>query len=150
MSCAFAVCYLIVISFYAFNACSISAMISSAFSIPTDNGLSRDVHLLPSAAHPTTGGEYGWRDAVRSTCVGHMGYDADEFQPVHKFYRFLTGSVQAESDDTARAVWHVFLCQIIVFVAFQSAIVHPFHFRVGFQPFGHFLCVFAMTGHAQV
>ena len=35
------------------------------------------------------------------TCVGHMGYDADEFQPVHKFYRFFTGSVQAESDDTA-------------------------------------------------
>ena len=119
-----------------------SAMMSFTFSMPTERRIqvrsySRFAQLFVGELAVSMAG--GMQYA--GPCVGHMGYDADEFQPVHKFYRFLTGSVQAESDDTARAVWHIFLCQIIVFAAFQSAIVHPFHFRVGFQPFSHFLCV---------
>ena len=80
--------------------------------------------------------------------IGHVGYDADEVEVVHELDGFLTTSFQAEGDDAAGAVGHVFLGQFVVFVAGQAGIVHPTYLGVLFQPLGHLLGVLAVTSHA--
>ena len=53
-------------------------------------------------------------------------------------------------DNAARAVRHVLLCLLVVFVARQTTIIHPSHFVVLGKILGYRLCILAMLGHTQV
>ena len=81
--------------------------------------------------------------------VGNMGDDGDEVEVVHELDGILTRSLQTEGNDTAGAIGQVFLCQGVILVGRQSAVVHPAHTWVLFQPLGHLLGIGAMLLHAQ-
>ena len=51
------------------------------------------------------------------TGVRYVGHDADHLQVIHKADRIFAGTFQAESDHATSPVRHVFLCQIVIFVA---------------------------------
>ena len=82
--------------------------------------------------------------------VRHVSDDGHHLQAVHEADGIFFRAFQAEGDDAARAVRQVFLSQLVVFVALQSAVVHPSHPFVLFQKLGHGLCVLAVALHAQV
>ena len=83
-------------------------------------------------------------------CVGHMGDDGDEFEFVHEFNGVLTCALQSERDHSAGAVGHLFLCQLIIFVAFEPCIVHPAHLRMLLEPLSHLQRVLAVARHAEM
>ena len=94
-------------------------------------------------------GVAGW---VQHTSAGisHVGDDADEVEVVHELDGFFTASLQAEGDDTTRTIRQVLLTSFIVFIAWQTAVVHPTHLRVLFQPLCHLLGISTMLTHAEM
>ena len=84
------------------------------------------------------------------TCIGNVSYDSCQLQRVHKLDRHLAAAFQSERDNAAGAVGHVLLCQCVILVVGQSAIVHPCHFVVFGKVFGYFLGIAAVLRHAQV
>ena len=64
--------------------------------------------------------------------VGHMRNDTNHLQVVHKADGIFAGTFQAESDDTARAVRHIFLSQFIILITLQAGEVDPSHLLVRF------------------
>lgn len=85
-----------------------------------------------------------------SSGIGHMGDNRDEFKGVHKLDCVLARAFEAERNNATSAVWHLFFCEFVIFAAFESGIVYPADFRVGFQPFGHGERIFAVTRHSEM
>ena len=82
--------------------------------------------------------------------IGHVGDDADELQAVHEADGLLARAFEAEGDDTARTTRQVFLCQGVVGIVGQTAIVDLSHLVVLAQPLGYALGILAMALHAEV
>ena len=82
--------------------------------------------------------------------VGHMGGDHGQLQPGHEPLRRRPAALDAERDDAAGAVGHVFLGTLIVLVPGQTGKFHPGHFFVALEEFGHLLGVLAVPGHPDV
>ena len=74
-----------------------------------------------------------------------MGDDANHFQAVHKGDSVLAGTFQSECHNAASAVWHIFRCEVVVAVAWKSAVFHPSHFRIILKVLCHFECIAAVT-----
>ena len=79
-----------------------------------------------------------------------MSHDCDHFQCVGKLHRAVAAAFRSETENTAGSVRHVFFCQCMVFVVFQSCIFHPGYFRMVRQELRNLLCVLAVALHAQM
>ena len=79
-----------------------------------------------------------------------MGDNRSEFQRIHEFRRSLSAALHAKGYDTAGAVRHVFLGNLIIFAAGQSGEIHPCHALVVSQEFSYRLGVLTVTWHSEV
>lgn len=84
------------------------------------------------------------------TCVGNVGYDADEIEIVHELDSIVARALESEGYHTARTVRQIFLRLGIVAVALESAVVDPCNLWIGFEPLGYFLCVLAVARYAEM
>ena len=82
--------------------------------------------------------------------ICHVGDDGDELQGIHEAHGGLAVALDSEGDDAAGAVGHVLLCQGVVLVGGQAAVVYPCHARIALQELCHALGVLAVAGHAQM
>lgn len=93
-------------------------------------------------------GVAGWMQNAGSD-VCDMGDNTDEVELVHELNGFFPGALQTEGDDTATAIGEVFLCQGVVLIAWQTAVVDPPYLRTLLKPLGYLLGVAAVLLHTQ-
>ena len=81
--------------------------------------------------------------------VGDMGGDHADLQVLHEGLRRCAAALDAEGNDAAGAVGHVFFGSLVVFAGGQAGIVDPGHLVMLFQEFRDLLGVFTVSGHAD-
>ena len=79
-----------------------------------------------------------------------MRLDGRDLEPSHHSLRRRAPALHAEGHHTARAVRQIFLPQRIVFVARQTAILHPRHVLMPLQKLRHALRVLAVARHPHM
>ena len=78
-----------------------------------------------------------------------MGLNGAQLQMLHKGLRCLSAALQTEGDDTAGAVRHILLGQIVVLVTLEAAVFDPCHFFVFGQELGDLLGIGAVLAHTE-
>ena len=81
--------------------------------------------------------------------VRHMRRDHADLQVLHEGLGRCPSALDAEGDDAAGAVGHVFFRPLIVLVGRQAGIIDPGDLLVALQVLGDLLRVFAVSGHAD-
>ena len=97
--------------------------------------------------HLTVGSRGGVEAA--GTGVGHMGLDGAQLQMFHEHFRGLPSAIEAEGNDTAGAVRHILLGQIIILVTLQAAVLDPVHLFMTLEIFCNGLGIGAMLLHTE-
>ena len=81
--------------------------------------------------------------------IGNVGLDGAKLQVLHEGFCRLTAAVEAEGNDAAGTVGHILLGQLVILVAFQTAVLNPVDLLMALQVFGDGLGVGAVLLHAE-
>jgi len=79
-----------------------------------------------------------------------MGNNCGELKAVHKFCSCLSSAFDAETYNSAGAVWHIFLCDFVLTVALEHCTVNPCDFRMFFEILSNGFCVLTVALNSQM
>ena len=85
-----------------------------------------------------------------AACICNVGFDSIYLKTLHKRLGSLSAALNAEADDTAGAVGHILLCEVVVLIALKSRVGNPINVRMVFKEFCNGKSVFAVALHSHM
>ena len=81
--------------------------------------------------------------------IGDMDNVVCHFKAVHEFHCRVSTAFEHDAHNTALSVRHIFHCKLMIWVAFETGVIHSLYFRAFFKIFSDGQSIFCVALHAD-